>query len=135
MKKEFNVAIKAMIEKDGKYLILVRDRNDNIAAGEHDTPGGVPEYGEKPEETLRREVMEESGLEVEIIRPLKVWTVIKEKYQTIGITYLCRYKSGEVKLSEEHESFEWVTGEQILEGDYPAWLKEDVMLLKKVKKG
>lgn len=72
------------------------------------------EFGETPEETLGREVLEEVGLKVEIIKPLNTWRFFKDEHtQIVGITYLCKAVSSEVILSEEHVDFAWVTFEDI----------------------
>ena len=60
-----------------------------------------------------REIFEESGLEVKVIMPLNVWHYVKNNFQLVGINFLCEWVSGEVTLSEEHESFEWLTLEEI----------------------
>lgn len=72
-----------------------------------DQPGGRLEFGENPYDALKREIAEEVGLEVEIVRPIHVWTYVKntEEFQLVGINYLCAWTSGEVVLSEEHEKF------------------------------
>ena len=44
-------------------------------------------------ETLKREVKEETNLEIEIIKPIRVWSVFKsEEIQLLGITMLCKYR-------------------------------------------
>ena len=51
-------------------------------------------------------VREETGLEIEIIKPVRVWTFFKNRRkQVVGVTTLCRYRDGKVRLSEEHRDF------------------------------
>jgi 8-oxo-dGTP diphosphatase len=72
------------------------------------------EFGETPEETLIREIHEEVGLAVEIIKPLNTWTFFRdEKTQLVGITYLCNLISGDVTLSEEHVDYAWVDFDEV----------------------
>jgi 8-oxo-dGTP diphosphatase len=112
--KRFFVALKGAIFNKNKFLIIKRS---NKTRGEHgfwEFPGGRMEFGETPEETLGREVLEEVGLEVEIIKPLDTWSFFKdENTQIVGVTYLCKAASSEVILSEEHVDFAWVTLEDI----------------------
>jgi len=64
MEKHFvgKVAQKAIIEKDGKVL-LVRDLRE---ADIWEIPGGRLNVGERPEDALKREILEELGVEIEV---------------------------------------------------------------------
>ncbi len=80
------------------------------AAGKwFDLPGGRMEYGETAEDTVIREVKEEAGLEIRPIRVLDTWNSVREEYQITGIIYLCEVTNPPVvKLSEEHDFYEWL---------------------------
>ena len=108
---EFKVALKAIIQKDGKILVLKRSCKEDVFAELWDIPGGKIEYGEKTIDGIKREVFEETGLDVEIeFRPWSLWsfmTPAKER-QTVGITLLAKYLGGEVKLSNEHTDYKWI---------------------------
>ncbi len=98
----FKVGQKAFIEREGKILIL----NDPIRG--LDLPGGKIDQGEEDlVEALRREVKEETSLEVEIGKPFEVSyrNVTKPTY---FVFFRCKYLGGEVNLSEEHDSFRWI---------------------------
>ncbi|MEK7507763.1 MAG: NUDIX domain-containing protein [Patescibacteria group bacterium] len=107
--KLFYVAQKAFIQKGGDVLIL----NDPIIG--LDLPGGkIQEDEYNFTEALKREVREETGLEIEIGEPFYTWyfkfkpghrNYPKEVYL---IGFRCRWISGEVQLSDEHDSFRWV---------------------------
>ena len=107
--KIFFVGQKAFIEKDGKVLVVF----DPVLG--LDFPGGkLKEDEPDPEASLRREVREETGLEIEIGQPFCVWTALiyselkKRAKDLFLIGFKCTYKSGEVKISDEHTSFQWV---------------------------
>ena len=114
MKKVY-VAVKAVVLKDNRFLIIKRGTNEDVYAEQWDIPGGKVDFGENPTEALKREVMEETGIKVEIIKPLDVWTFFKDggDTQVIGITFLCNFLSGDVLLSEEHTDFRWITPMEI----------------------
>jgi len=100
------VGQKAFINKEGKLLVL-RDAEEDKGL---DFPGGKYRWGENIEDELRREVIEETGLEIEIGKPFITWTAEHAggKVKVFLIGYLCEYKSGEITLSEEHNKFEWI---------------------------
>lgn len=109
---EFKVALKAIIRNNDKILVLKRSNEEDVFAELWDIPGGKIEYGEKIVDGIKREVMEETGLDVDVdFRPWSIWsfmTPAKER-QTVGITLLAQYKGGEVKISSEHTEFRWIS--------------------------
>jgi 8-oxo-dGTP diphosphatase len=121
-------ALKAIVVKNGKILILKRSSKEDCFQEMWDIPGGRINFGEEPEEALRREVKEETGLEIEVIKPVRVWTFFKDngRTQVIGITLLCKHKSGRVKLSEEHEDFKWVEPREIENYNIHEGIKKDM---------
>ncbi len=58
----FYFAANALIERDGKYL-MVKEGKEHVK-GTYNIPGGGVEHGEDPVEAVKREVKEETGLEV-----------------------------------------------------------------------
>ena len=124
-KHMFGVATKGMIIKDNKLLIVYKSKEeakewsseeitlDSNYEVRRDLPGGRLDFGEDPKTALEREINEEVGLIVDIIKPLDVWHLIKDKFQLIGINYLCIWKEGEVVLSDEHEAYEWLSEEEL----------------------
>jgi len=77
-------------------------------------PGGKIERGEAAEDALRRELREETGLEVGDVRFVMVQDCIdSEEFQRpehfLLLNYVVRRISGEVALNEEAEEFCWIT--------------------------
>lgn len=79
---------KAIIQNNDKYLIIKEKLRDYEV---FDLPGGKIEYGETPEEALKREVFEETRLSIDIQKQIGVWwfTSQQYQYQAICTTYLC----------------------------------------------
>lgn len=109
------IAMKAVIVKDGKVLILreAATYGDGTQRGRYHMPGGRIEPGENFEVALRREIKEETGLDVDIVMPIYVgeWRpVIREvPHQIIGTFFVCKPKGKtEIILSTEHDAFEWI---------------------------
>jgi 8-oxo-dGTP diphosphatase len=111
----FCIGQKAFIEKDGKVLVL-GDPEEGL-----DFPGGKIQEGEAVDgdaaglsRALQREVREETNLEIEVGNPFSVWyhEFPKNSRNYGKVVYLvafrCKYVFGELKLSDEHNSFRWV---------------------------
>lgn len=71
------------------------------------------EAGESWQEALVREVREETGLEIEVGEPFNAWTMRAPGRRILGVDFVCRWRSGDVRLSHEHESFAWLTLEEV----------------------
>lgn len=103
-----------ILNKNGEILFLLRSLDDNFLPGEWDIPGGGLDYGETPENGLKREILEETGLEIEIIKTLTVSTYFMGEIQRIDITFLCRaVDETKLNLSFEHTDFKWVKPEEV----------------------
>lgn len=117
----FAIAVKAFIIAGDKALLLQRRSNDVHSPGKWDIPGGRLEYAENPMTGLAREVQEETGLRIMIKRPLHVQHFTRDDGQVITmIIFLCEKVAGEIRLSEEHQSFKWqpVPAKE----EFPDWL-------------
>jgi len=82
--KEMYVALKALIVKNGKILIIKRSSKEDVFANEWDLPGGKLKFGENPVNGLKREVFEETDLKIKVVKPISVWTFLKNSGKTQG---------------------------------------------------
>lgn len=119
------IAITAIIVKDGKYLIIRRSANKKRFPGMWTVPGGrleTKDYTILPkdtehywynvlERTLKREVKEETGLEIENIEYVtSLARVHEDGSPSLVISCVADLVSGEVILQkEESDQFAWVT--------------------------
>ena len=133
MSDGFIVHVEGAVEKDGRYLMIVRGADVAHAPGALSFPGGKMEAGDGPddalESTLRREIREEVGVEIED----EVRYVYSRRFDTddgkqvVGVTFLCRYRSGTPSADPaEVEAVRWMTPEQILR-ESPPWFSAEKM--------
>src|SRR6266702_535822 len=90
----FRIAVSALIFDEGRILLAHRRDIDwwNL-------PGGGMEVGETVDEALRREVAEETGLEVEIEQLVGVYS--KPQKQEIVLAFRCNITGGILRATEE----------------------------------
>jgi NADH pyrophosphatase NudC (nudix superfamily) len=104
--------VSALIIDDDR--VLLSKRAIEPFKGEWDTIGGFLEKGEHPEEGLRREVKEETGLDVEIIKMLGFFMdTYGGEDSTLNIAYLATIKSGEPKPADDVAELKWFSKNEL----------------------
>jgi 8-oxo-dGTP diphosphatase len=99
------VGVGAVIVQDGKVL-LVKRRFEPLA-GQWSLPGGAVEVGETLEASLAREMLEETGLEVEVGPVIEVFDRItrdeqgKVRYHFVLVDYLCWPAGGALQAASD----------------------------------
>lgn len=108
------VAVKDIVVYQGKVLLIQESSKylDGTQVGKWDVPGGRIQPGESWRDALRREIKEETGLEVKIGKPVYVgewWPKPRdEQWQVVGTFVVCEASSDRVTLSDDHQAFKWV---------------------------
>lgn len=104
----------AIVGPSGKILILreAATGKNNTKVGLWGLVGGRVKPGESFIDGLKREVKEETGLEVQVGSPLYVgeWNPVIRgvQHQIIAVFMFCKSLSENVQLSSEHDKFMWV---------------------------
>ena len=94
--------------------VLLVERGREPLKGCWSLPGGVLETGETLEDGLRREVREETGLEVKVSRLFEVFERImpdekgRSEYHYVLLDYLCRANGGTLAAGDDVSRVEWV---------------------------
>ncbi len=118
----------AIIIKDSKVLIAQRAPFDRMA-GRWEFPGGKIEPGETPQQCLRREIMEELEVQVEVLDFFGE-SIFRYEHGTIRLlAYWCRWTSGEHRL-KVHSRIEWVGRDEL---DHYEFAPADIPLVEKLK--
>lgn len=108
------LTLKAVIMKDDSVLVVKRAADEKMNPGKWDLPGGHIEKGETVEESLRREILEETGLRIEMVDIIAITEFAKDsplfEQEKRGLRFLATYVSGEVRLNPaEHSDFVWTS--------------------------
>ncbi len=145
------VAITAIVVKDGKYLITRRVMSKKRFPGKWTVPGGkleTSDYTDLPKDTedcwynvlervVRREVREETGLEIKNIAYVtSLATIDKEGTPVLIISCMADWESGEVTLQEsETDAYVWVSLEEAKQYELIGGILEELQMIDARRKG
>jgi len=110
------VGVGAVVIQNG--LALVVRRATEPLKGEWSIPGGMLELGEKLRDGIAREVLEETGLIVEVGEVLDVFDSIfpdaegKTQYHYVLIDFVCHPTAGTLQASSDVSDAKWVSAEE-----------------------
>jgi len=108
-KSYFLVGQKAII-LNGQNQILVLQRSEKTKGeGKWSLPGGAMEHNETPIDSIKREIMEETMLEVTDIKQFSFKSYEYKGDSVLIIGYKCKAKSEDVTLNWEHDDYKWLT--------------------------
>jgi 8-oxo-dGTP diphosphatase len=111
------VGVGGVVIADGRAL-LIRRRSPPLE-GEWSIPGGMLEVGETIEEGVRRELAEETGLEVRVLDFIEVFERIfpdqdgRTKYHFVILDYLCAVESGEARAASDVSDVAWARADEL----------------------
>ena len=118
---------------DNKLLVIRRSQKESFMPGYYELPGGKVNFGEDPTDGLVREFLEESNLKIKVLDPFNTFADVTENNQrhNIEIVYFVELIGSidELKLSDAHDDFKWITSEEV-----SALITSDIMK-DNIKKG
>lgn len=110
------IVLTGILRDKDLFLIVKRNENDNLYPGAWEFPGGHLEDGETIKEGLKRELLEEIGFTDEFNpRITYYYDEIKSKngelIYNLEIDFIINVDRSnlEIKLSNEHSEYKWVT--------------------------
>ena len=122
MKREYPkhpiVGVGGIVIDRGRALLIRRGKEP--LKGEWSIPGGMLELGEEIAAGVRRELKEETGLDVEPLECILVFDRIardgaRVKYHYVILDYLCRKKGGRLRPASDVVDARWVRREDLPE--------------------
>lgn len=106
------VGVGGVVIRDGRALLI--KRGSAPLKNQWSIPGGTLELGESIQEGVRRELLEETGIEVRVGELIEVFDRIfrdeagKIQYHFVIVDYLCEAISGEAKAASDVTDVAWV---------------------------
>jgi ADP-ribose pyrophosphatase YjhB (NUDIX family) len=111
------VGVGAVIVRDGRALIVRRAHEPR--KGEWSVPGGLLHLGESLADAVRREVREETGLDVDLGPIIETFDRIHRddegriRYHFVIVDFVCWAGNGDAVAGSDAEAVAWVTADEI----------------------
>jgi 8-oxo-dGTP diphosphatase len=119
------VAVTVLVFRAGKMLSMRRAATQKAGPGLWEGVSGRVRAGEDPIAAARREVVEETRLEVSIHpRPITTYAALRRGEPMTVIVFAAAHEGGEVELSEEHDAFRWCDASELNELGVPVQLAD-----------
>ena len=128
MKKHYTVSA-AIIVENKKILCVQRNKGKyDYISYKYEFPGGKLEEGENEEDALKREILEELNLKIDV---KEKFLVVTHEYLDFNLTmhsYLCKANTEKLVL-KEHIEAKWLYKNELLELD---WAAADLPIVSKL---
>jgi len=145
MDKELHrITSTCIIHKEGKYFLLQRSFDKKVFPGKWTVPGGglsTDDYIDMPkttadhwyyalENSLRREIREEAGIEVGKMSYCCDMTFIRpDNVPVIILSFYAPYQSGEIKLDHESINHAWATFDELKNHDLIEGIADEIKMV------
>jgi mutator protein MutT len=116
-KSFYRIGQKAIISNEKNEILLLQRSDKAGAGGKWALAGGALEDTEDPIDGIKREIKEETELEVSNIKPFHLFSYTNDQDAIVIIGYYSKVTSENMVLNWEHDDFKWVTPEEALKQD------------------
>lgn len=123
------IKVVAAVIRDGDKIFATQRGYGDLKGG-WEFPGGKIEEGETPQETLKREIMEELDTEIEVGELIDTIEYDYPEFHLSMGCYWCSVVSGDLVL-KEHEAARWLGKDGLMDVE---WLPADVAVVSQIKK-
>ena len=123
-----DLAVAGIVLHDDKMLIMRRSKDKKHFSGKWDFPCERVKEGSLAENVIRG-VMEEAGLDVEVIRKGNPLTLEDGDWKFVVVPLLCKSESRNVRMDSEHDDFRWIRPEEMSNFDMVHYAEEALKLL------
>jgi 8-oxo-dGTP diphosphatase len=121
--------VTGVVMHDDKILILKKSPDDRNYPNKWSFCSGFVKEFEPAEDSVLREIKEETGLKAVIVKRGKVIDVSDNKKRWIVAVYLCQAAKTDVKLCHENVDFKWVKTEELDSYEFVPALEKDLKSL------
>ncbi|HTH24354.1 MAG TPA: NUDIX hydrolase [Vicinamibacterales bacterium] len=111
------VGVGAVVVRDGKALVVKRAHEPR--KGEWSLPGGLLELGESLQDAVRREIKEETSLDIDVGPIIETFDRVhrddhgKIRYHFVIVDFLCWANGGDAAPGSDADGVAWVTPAEI----------------------
>lgn len=107
------ISVRAIVKRGDKTLLLKRSSGRESILGMYELPGGRLEYGEQPEDSLRRHLDSEAGVSIQVMQLLDAVTYVDRDDRHVQYTiilYLVSIGSlnVDVSSSKKYNHYDWI---------------------------
>lgn len=141
--RPFIVNVEGVLRRGERYLLTLRSEDEGPAPGTLSLPGGKVEYSDATEETLehtlRREILEETG--VRVVNPVYLeskWFRADDGEPVVDIVFVCDHTGGEARVGDAGEIAEvlWLTAAEVAaHPKAPPWTRASIEKAERTGRG
>jgi len=117
-----------VLHRDGTRFLAAQRNYPAALNGRWELPGGKSEPGETPQQTLKRELKEELGITVDVVRKLNGSVNVPNSSLKLQV-WVVRHTGGTPRLIEGHSQIKWLTKDNLMSVN---WLDSNLSFVRQI---